>query len=72
LALALAATGLKDEAWSVAHKGKQLNDGLPLGEGYFGYLMGTLGCADEAREVIAEVQVRRKKEYSPALPIAWT
>jgi tetratricopeptide (TPR) repeat protein len=53
LALALAATGLNDEAWSVAHKGKQLNDGLPLGEGYLGFLMGTLGRTDEARSVIA-------------------
>jgi hypothetical protein len=42
LALALAAAGLNDEARSFADRDKQLNDGLPLGEGYFGYLMGIL------------------------------
>src|SRR5215471_9343367 len=48
LALALAATDLGDEAWNIANKGKQLNDGLPLGEGFFGYLAGVLGHVDEA------------------------
>ncbi|HEY6293605.1 MAG TPA: winged helix-turn-helix domain-containing protein [Terriglobia bacterium] len=72
LALALAATGLNDEAWSVANKGKQLNEGLPLGEGYFGYLAGLLGHTVEARGVITELEVRRQKGYTPALPIAWT
>jgi TolB-like protein len=72
LALALAATGLNDEAWSIANKGKQLNDGLPLGEGYFGYLAGVLGHPNEARRVLGELQARRENDYAPALPIAWT
>jgi tetratricopeptide (TPR) repeat protein len=72
LALALAARGLHDEAWGVANRGKQLNEGLPLGEGYFGYLAGVLGHTDEARRVLGELQARREKEYAPALPIAWT
>jgi TolB-like protein/tetratricopeptide (TPR) repeat protein len=72
LALALAATGFNDEAWSVANKGKQLNDGLPLGEGYFGYVAGVLGHPVEAEKVIAELKARREKNYTPALPIAWT
>ena len=72
LALSLAALGLKDEAWSTAMKGRTLNDGLPLGEGYFGNVAGALGRTVEARGVIEELRGRRQKDYSPALPIAWT
>ena len=72
LALALAATGLNDEAWSAVNTGKQLNEGLALGEGYFGYLAGVLGHTVEARRVITELEVRRGNGYAPALPIAWT
>ena len=72
LALALAATGLHNEAWSAAKQGKQLNEGLPLGEGYFGYLAGVLGHSVEARRVATELQARRRISYVPALPIAWT
>jgi TolB-like protein/cytochrome c-type biogenesis protein CcmH/NrfG len=72
LALSLAALGLKDEAWSMANKGRKLNDGLPLGEGYFGYVAGALGHTAEARGLIGELQGRRQRDYSPALPIAWT
>jgi hypothetical protein len=72
LALSLAALGLKYEAWTMANTGKKLNDGLPLGEGYFGYLAGVLGQTVEARNVIGELEVRREKGYCPALPIAWT
>jgi TolB-like protein len=71
-ALALAAAGLNDEAYIVGHRGHQLNDGLPLGEGFFGYLMGTLGRTEEARSVIAALEARRQNDYAPALPIAWT
>jgi len=72
LALSLGAVGLKDEAWSAANTGKTLNDGLPLGEGYFGYVAGVMGHTVEARSVIKELQARRQRAYSPALPIAWT
>jgi tetratricopeptide (TPR) repeat protein len=72
LALSLAATGLNDESWSVANKGKQLNDGLPLGEGYFGYLAGVLGYRAEACCTVEELRARREQAYAPALPIAWT
>jgi TolB-like protein len=72
LALSLAALGLNDEAWSTANQGRKLNDGLPLGEGHFGYLAGTLGHTVEARGMIGELQGRRQRNYSPALPIAWT
>jgi TolB-like protein/tetratricopeptide (TPR) repeat protein len=72
LALSLAALGLKDEAWSTANKGSKLNDGLPLGEGYFGYIAGVLGHTLEARSVIRDLEAQREKGYSPALPIAWT
>ena len=67
LALALAATGLHDEALDIGTKGKELNDGLPLGEGYFGYLMGILGRTDEARSVIADLRSRRGKRLRPRL-----
>jgi tetratricopeptide (TPR) repeat protein len=72
LALSLAAVGLKDEAWSTANIGRKLNDGLPLGEGNFGYVAGVLGYAVEARSMVGEMEARREKGYSPALPIAWT
>jgi tetratricopeptide (TPR) repeat protein len=72
LALSLAAVGLKDEAWSVANMGRNLNDGLPLGEGYFGYVAGLLGHTVEARSVVLELEARRETGYSAALPIAWT
>jgi TolB-like protein len=72
LAFSLAALGLKDEAWAVANTGRKLNDGLPLGEGYFGFVAGTLGHAMEARGVIGELQARRERGYSGALPVALT
>ncbi|MGC1299615.1 MAG: winged helix-turn-helix domain-containing protein [Alloacidobacterium sp.] len=72
LALSLAALGLRDEAWSTANMGEKLNDKLPLGEGYFGYLAGVLGHTIEARGVLGDLQARRDKGYLPALPIAWT
>jgi TolB-like protein len=72
LALSLAAVGLKDEAWGMANTGKKLNDGLPLGEGYFGYVAGLLGHTVEAGSVAGELEARREKGYGPALPIAWT
>jgi tetratricopeptide (TPR) repeat protein len=72
LALGLAATGLNDEAWDIASEGRKLNDGLPLGEGYFGYIAGALGHALEARGAIEGLKARRQREYGPALPIAWT
>lgn len=72
LALSLAALGSKDEAWEMANVGRKLADGLPLGEGYFGYLAGALGRRDEARRVVEELQARREKGYMPALPIART
>jgi len=72
LALSLAAVALKDEAWTVANTGKKLNDRLQLGEGYFGYVAGVLGHTVEARSVVGELEARREKGYSPALPIAWT
>jgi TolB-like protein/tetratricopeptide (TPR) repeat protein len=66
LAWSLAALGLGGEAWDAALIGKKLNDGLPLGEGYFGYVAGVLGHHAEARNVITELRAR------PALPAAWT
>ena len=72
LALSLAALGLNNEAWDAANTGRKLNDGLPLGEGYFGYAAGVLGHTREARSVAAELEARREKSYGPALPIAWT
>ena len=56
----------------MANMGRKLNDGLPLGEGYFGYVAGVLGHTLEARSVIRELEARREKGYSAALPIAWT
>jgi tetratricopeptide (TPR) repeat protein len=72
LALSLAAADLKDDAWDTANKGRKLNDGLPLGEGYFGYIAGMLGHTLAARSVVGELEARRQKGYSAALPIAWT
>ena len=72
LALSLAAVGLKDEAWDIANKGKKLNEGLPLGEGYFGYIAGVLEHTAEALRVVQELEARRAEGYGPALPIAWT
>jgi len=71
LALSMVALGLKDEAWGVANTGRKLNDGLPLGEGYFGYVAGVLGHTPEARSVVRELEARREGGYGPALPIAW-
>jgi TolB-like protein/tetratricopeptide (TPR) repeat protein len=72
LALSLAALDLKDEAWGMANTGRKLNDGLPLGEGYFGYVAGVLGHIAEARSVVRQLEARREEGYGPALPIAWT
>ena len=72
LALSLAALGSHEESWEMASTGRKLAGGLPLGEGYFGYLAGVLGHTVEAHSVIDELQGRRQSDYSPALPIAWT
>jgi len=72
LALSLAAMGQKEGAWSAASTARKLNDGLPLGEGYFGYVAGVLGHTDEARNVVGGLVARRQKGYGSALPIAWT
>jgi len=72
LALSLAALGSHGESWEMASTGRKLAGGLPLGEGYFGYLAGVLGHTVEAHSVIDELQGRRQSDYSPALPIAWT
>ena len=71
LAMSLAAVGLKDEAWGMANIGRKLNNGLPLGEGYFGYIAGVLGHTLEARTVVRELEARRERGYCAALPIAW-
>ena len=68
----MVATGENQEAWVVANKGKELNDGLPLGEGFFGYLAGALGHKADARRILEESSIHRDKGYAPALPIAWT
>jgi hypothetical protein len=52
--------------------GKKLAGGMPLGEGYFGYLAGVLGHTVEAREVVEKLEAGRQKGYVPALPIVWT
>jgi len=72
LALSLVAVGLKDEAWAMANTARMLNDGLPLGEGYFGYIAGVLGYTFEARSVVAALEGRREEGYCAAIPIAWT
>lgn len=72
VALSLAALGSKREAWEMANIGRKLADGLPLGEGYFGYLAGALGRKAEACQVVEQLQVRREKDYVPAISIART
>ena len=70
--MSLLALDLKDEAWSMATAGRKLNDGLPLGEGYFGYVAGVLGHTAEARHVVEKLRARREKGYVPALPLVRT
>ena len=72
LALSLVALGSKEEAWEIANTGRKLADGMPLGEGYFGYLAGATGHTVEARGVVDDLRARREKGYEPALPIAVT
>ena len=72
LALSLAALGSSEEAWEMASTGRKLAGGMPLGEGYFGYLAGVLGHKVEAREVAEKLGAGREKGYVPALPIVWT
>jgi len=72
LASSLAEWGSKEEAWEIASMGRKLAGGMPLGEGYFGYLAGVLGHAVEAREVVKKLEAGREKGYVPALPIVWT
>lgn len=56
-ALSLAALGSYEEAWEFATMGRKLAGGMPLGEGYFGYLAGVLGHTIEAREVVDKLKV---------------
>jgi TolB-like protein len=72
LALSLAALGSNEEAWEMASMGSKLAGGMPLGEGYFGYLAGVLGHTVAAREVVEKLEAGREKGYVPALPIVWT
>ena len=71
LAMALLAAGQNEEAWSAAHKARDLGRGLPFSEGQFGYIAGTLGERETAQRVIEDLTARREREYGPALPIAW-
>jgi tetratricopeptide (TPR) repeat protein len=72
LSLSLAGLGSQEEAWEMASTGRKLAGGMPLGEGYFGYLAGVLGHTLEARQVIEALRARREKGYVPALPIVGT
>jgi TolB-like protein/tetratricopeptide (TPR) repeat protein len=72
LALSLVALGSKEEAWEIANTGRKLANGMPLGEGYFGYLAGVTGHTVETRGVVDDLRARREKGYGPALPIAVT
>jgi TolB-like protein len=72
LALSLVALGSKEEAWEIANTGRKLANGMPLGEGYFGYVAGVTGHTVEARGVVDALRARREKGYGPALPIAVT
>jgi TolB-like protein len=72
LALSLVALGSNEEAWEAASTGRKLAGGMPLGEGYFGYLAGVLGHTVEAREAVGKLEGGRQKGYLPALPIVWT
>ena len=72
LALSLVALGSKEEAWEMANMGRKLADGMPIGEGYFGYLAGVLGHTAEARHVVEKLLARRENGYVPALPLART
>jgi TolB-like protein len=72
VALSLAALSSNEEAWEIASIGRKLAGGMPLGEGYFGYLAGVLGHATEAREVVEKLETGRQKGYVPTLPIVWT
>ncbi len=72
LALSLTALGSNEEAWEMANMGRKLAGGMPLGEGYFGYLAGVLGHTAEAREIVEKLEAGREKGYVPALPIVWT
>jgi hypothetical protein len=72
LALSLAALGSNEEAWGMASMGRKLAGGMPLGEGYFGYLAGVLGHTADAHEVVEMLEAGRGKGYVPALPIVWT
>jgi TolB-like protein len=72
LSLSLAGLGSKEEAWEMASTGRKLAGGMPLGEGYFGYLAGVLGHTLEARQVVEALRARREKGYVPALPIVGT
>ena len=72
LALSLVASGSNEEAWEMASMARKLAGGMPLGEGYFGYLAGALGHTVEAREVVQKLQAGREKGYVPSLPFVWT
>jgi TolB-like protein/tetratricopeptide (TPR) repeat protein len=72
VALSLAALSSNEQAWEIASIGRKLAGGMPLGEGYFGYLAGVLGHAAEAREVVEKLEAGRQKGYVPTLPIVWT
>jgi TolB-like protein len=72
LALSLAALGSNEGAWEMASMGRKLAGGMPLGEGYFGYLAAVLGHTVEAREIVEKLGAGREKAYVPALPIVWT
>jgi TolB-like protein len=71
LVLSLAVLGSTEEAWEMASIGRKLAGGMPLGEGYFGYIAGVLGHPVEARSVVTKLETRRKHGNGPALPIAW-
>jgi hypothetical protein len=48
---------------------KKLNDRLPLGEGYFGYLAGVLGHSVEARSLVGDLEAVAKRITAPPCPL---
>jgi hypothetical protein len=69
LALSLAALGSNEEAWGMAIMGRKLAGGMPLGEGYFGYIGGALGHTSRPARLSRSWRLGPKKAMSLVCPL---
>jgi serine/threonine protein kinase len=70
LSITYTLTGRNDEAIAAAEKAKELSGGNPMTLGLLGRAYGMAGRTAEARQLLEELEIRRRSSYVPPSSIA--